>query len=139
MSAHADAWSIDERLPSTFGAGQALQEEILRQMEARGWSQTDVFAVRLALEEALANAIKHGNRHDAGKSVHLNCHISDERLEVQIADEGPGFDPNYVPDCTEDEQLEVPSGRGIMLMRAFMCRVEYNESGNRVRMEKRRA
>ena len=53
-----------------------------------------------------------------------------------MSDEGPGFDPADVPDCTLDENLDKPSGRGLKLMRNFMTMVEYNEHGNRVVMEK---
>jgi serine/threonine-protein kinase RsbW len=55
---------------------------------------------------------------------------------VIIEDEGPGFAPTDVPDPTAEENLEKPGGRGIMLMKAFMTRVEYNQKGNRVRLEK---
>ncbi|MGC3970693.1 MAG: ATP-binding protein [Pirellulales bacterium] len=57
---------------------------------------------------------------------------------MQVRDEGPGFKLEEVPDCTEDENLEKCSGRGIMLMRNFMSHVEYNDSGNMVTMEKQR-
>ena len=56
-----------------------------------------------------------------------------------MADEGAGFDPAAVPDCRDEERLEAPGGRGVMLMRTFMTRIEYNASGNRVLMEKQRA
>jgi serine/threonine-protein kinase RsbW len=92
--------------------------------------------VRLALEEALVNAIKHGNGLDPNKQVHVVCQISAEKVRIVIEDEGIGFRPDDVPDPTEDENLEKPCGRGIMLMRAFLSTVEYNERGNRVVLEK---
>jgi serine/threonine-protein kinase RsbW len=55
-----------------------------------------------------------------------------------VEDEGDGFDPAQVPDCTLEERLDVPSGRGVMLMRSFMTRIEYNAKGNAVVLEKRR-
>ena len=64
--------------------------------------------------------------------------MSPERLWIQIRDEGAGFNPEEVPDPTDPDHLEIPSGRGIMLMRAFMTRVEYNDLGNCVVMEKQR-
>jgi serine/threonine-protein kinase RsbW len=100
--------------------------------------QEDLFGVHLAVEEAVVNAIRHGNKLDAAKRVRLLCKICDHRLRIEVADEGPGFDPAKVPDPTENENLEVPSGRGIMLMRNFMHFVEYNAVGNRVVMEKHR-
>ena len=62
--------------------------------------------------------------------------VSADRVRVAIADEGPGFDPGSVPDCTSDERLEAPSGRGVMLMRSFMTTIEYNAAGNAVVLEK---
>ncbi|HID75882.1 MAG TPA: ATP-binding protein, partial [Planctomycetaceae bacterium] len=67
------------------------------------------------------------------------CRISDDKVRVEIADEGEGFDPEAIPDPTDDEYLDMPSGRGVMLMRNFMTRVEYLEGGTRVVMEKERS
>jgi serine/threonine-protein kinase RsbW len=98
-----------------------------------------VFCVQLAMEEALVNAIKHGNREDATKQVRVHCALSAERIRIEISDEGPGFDPTAVPDPTDDSRLEVPCGRGLLLMRSFMSLVEFNAAGNCVVMEKHRA
>jgi serine/threonine-protein kinase RsbW len=68
----------------------------------------------------------------------VDCLVSPELVRIEVADQGPGFDPASVPDCTLEERLEVPTGRGVMLMRTFMTRLEYNATGNRVLMEKRR-
>ncbi|MEX2187500.1 MAG: ATP-binding protein [Pirellulales bacterium] len=138
MTLEVPLWSLDRRIASDLAAGRAVQEEVLAVLESHGWSSASVFAVRLAFEEAIVNAIKHGNRHAEDKHVHVVAKLLADRLWLQITDEGPGFDPAAIPDCTEDDRLEVPCGRGIMLMRSFMCHVEYNESGNRVVMEKRR-
>ena len=111
---------------------------MLERLAEHQWTAHDIFSVRLALEEAIVNAIKHGNRLDANKHVHVLCKVSAELMWAQITDQGPGFDPEEVPDCTDDENLDRPSGRGIMLMRCYMSRVEYNDAGNIVVMEKRR-
>jgi serine/threonine-protein kinase RsbW len=103
---------------------------------AYGWQPADVFAVHLAVEEAIVNAIVHGNKLDASKKVHVECEVSADRVRVAITDEGPGFDPASVPDCTAEERLEAPSGRGVMLMRSFMTSIEYNAAGNAVMLEK---
>jgi serine/threonine-protein kinase RsbW len=68
--------------------------------------------------------------------VHVECEVSADRVRVAITDEGPGFDPASVPDCTAEERLEAPSGRGVMLMRSFMTSIEYNAAGNAVVLEK---
>ena len=93
----------------------------------------------MALEEALVNAIKHGNGMDPAKQVQIDCRFDDDGVRIVIEDEGPGFDVTAVPDPTAEENLDKPGGRGIMLMRSFMSHVEYNELGNRLVLEKRRA
>ena len=125
-------------IPSDTDAGQAVQERIVARLESLEYSMRDVFGIRLALEEALVNAIKHGNGLDPDKTVRVNCLIEDDLLRVEIEDQGPGFNMGDVPDPTADENLERPCGRGIMLIRSFMTSVEYNAKGNRVVLEKRR-
>ncbi len=119
-------------IPSDTVVGQALQDQILRQLEELQFAEHDLFGVRLALEEALVNAIKHGNRLDPTKNVRVQWLIDHERVVIEIEDEGEGFDPGDVPDPTADENLERPCGRGIHLMRAFMTSIEYYDRGNRV-------
>jgi serine/threonine-protein kinase RsbW len=65
--------------------------------------------------------------------------VDADRVRIEIVDEGEGFDPAIVPDCTLEDRLEVPSGRGVMLIRSFMTRVAYNAKGNAVVLEKVRA
>ncbi len=125
-------------IPSDTDAGQAVQERIVARLESLEYSMRDVFGIRLALEEALVNAIKHGNGLDPDKTVRVNCLIEDDFLRVEIEDQGLGFNMVDVPDPTAEENLERPCGRGIMLIRSFMTRVEYNAKGNRVVLEKRR-
>ncbi|MFG0332442.1 MAG: ATP-binding protein [Maioricimonas sp. JB049] len=127
---------FDVTIPSETAAGQAVQERIIALLESRSYPDRDVFGMRLALEEAIVNAIKHGNGFDPDKSVRITCEIDDQQVLVTIEDQGEGFDPEDVPDPTAEENLERPSGRGIMLMRAFMTSVEYGIGGNCVRLTK---
>ena len=129
-------WTTERVIPSCPQEGHRLILEIVDQLHQHRWRQRDIFAVHLALEEALVNAIKHGNGEDVEKKVQLQCKISPHRCWIQIEDEGRGFDPDRVPDCTLNENLDKPSGRGLKLMRNFMSWVEYNKRGNRVAMEK---
>jgi serine/threonine-protein kinase RsbW len=131
-------WQRDYVIPTRSGAERPVVEEILGQLQLHRWCERDVFGVHLALEEALTNAIKHGNQFDAQKRIEIACRIAPDSLHLEIADEGRGFDPNRIPDPTESRHLETPCGRGIMLMRSFMSRVEFNEVGNRVILEKQR-
>jgi serine/threonine-protein kinase RsbW len=136
MSEHRWTWQCNRVIPSNSDAGQSILDEIVRRLELNQWGPHDVFSVRLAVEEAIVNAMKHGNRHDPSKHVHVACSVSPSRMRIEIADEGPGFDPKAVPDPTDEEHIDSPSGRGIMLMRSFMSSVSFNESGNQVVMEK---
>lgn len=83
------------------------------------------FGVRLALEEAFVNHIKHGNEFDVLKRVCIICSLTRKGIEIESKDEGEGFTPEEVPDPTEDENLERPCGRGLTLMRHFMTTVEF--------------
>ena len=98
--------------------------------------ERDLFCIKLALEEALVNAIKHGNQMDRSKKVHISYRLLADRFEIHIADEGPGFDPSDVPDPTALENLERPCGRGLMLMRHYMSEVAFHGRGNCVCMTK---
>ncbi len=139
MSHHPAPWTIDRTIPSELDAGHRVLEELLEKLSAESWSSRDMFGIRLALEEAVVNAIKHGNCLDAGKQVRVVCKSTPEKVWITVSDQGPGFDPGAVPDCTDAEHIDVPNGRGIMLMRNFMSRVEYNDRGNAVTMEKLRS
>ena len=137
MTSSADDFAVS--IASETSLGREIQERIIGVLEARSYSDHDLFGVRLALEEALVNAIKHGNRMDPDKQVHIECCFDDDRVRIVIEDEGTGFDVSSVPDPTTDENLDKPGGRGIMLMRSFMNRIEYNDLGNRLVLEKVRA
>src|SRR5712675_162668 len=104
------AWieEFEVRIPSSTAEGQKVQERIIRTLEAMGFPSRGVFGVRLALEEALVNAIKHGNGLDPSKEVRVGCQISQEKVRIVIEDEGKGFRPEDVPDPTDDENLEKP-------------------------------
>jgi serine/threonine-protein kinase RsbW len=113
--------------------------EILEQLNCLDWDGRDFFAVQIALEESLSNAIRHGNREDESKHVVVECKVSPERFWLRVRDEGCGFEPAAVPDCTAQENLECPGGRGLALIKAYMTHVEHNKRGNCVTMEKTRA
>lgn len=140
MSEPINNWSSqgELHLPSDAVAGKQAVDQLLRGLKALEWDENDMFGIHLAVEEALVNAIKHGNRYNGAKKVRFLYKLGRERVRIEVIDEGDGFDPTQVPDPTHDANLEVPSGRGLMLMRNFMSRVEYNDAGNHVVMEKTR-
>jgi serine/threonine-protein kinase RsbW len=115
---------------------QRVQERIETELKRHHFDDRDIFGIRLALEEALVNAIKHGNRMDRSKKVHVRCSIRGDRFEVGVCDEGPGFDVEDVPDPCAEENLERPCGRGLLLIRHYMTEVTYHPPGNRLTMAK---
>jgi serine/threonine-protein kinase RsbW len=128
--------TVDVVIPSDPAEARRVQDEIERLLRAHRVGEKDIFGIRLALEEALVNAIKHGNQMDRSKKVAIGCAVHGERLEIHITDEGSGFDPGDVPDPTTVENIERPCGRGLMLMRHYMNEVSFNGRGNSVRMYK---
>ena len=118
--------------------GQQIQSEIVALAQACEFSEPELFAIRLAVEEALVNAIKHGNSSDPNKKVCIDYEINSEQVRIRIEDEGPGFDPETVPDPTSPEFLDRPCGRGLMLMKHYMSEVDFNARGNCVVMLKRK-
>ena len=128
----------EEVIPSDTAAGQSVQERIIQLLEALCYDERDVFGVRLAIEEALVNAIKHGNQMDPTKTVRITCRVAPHKVRIEIEDQGTGFQPEEVPDPTSDENLERPCGRGLMLMRYYMSEVTFSASGNTVAMTKLR-
>ena len=124
-----------------FTEASSVVNRVLQKLQAEGYSQQDSFAVRLAMEEAIVNAIKHGNRNDPTKHVCISYELraatprpEAKCIVIEIEDQGSGFRPDEVPDPTASENLEHPNGRGLMLMQRFMNWVRYNEQGNRVTM-----
>ncbi|WP_437186237.1 ATP-binding protein [Planctomicrobium sp. SH668] len=134
----AKSFDFEIVFPSETNRGYEVQEKILNLLEEYHYTPKDHFSVKLALEEALINAIKHGNGLDPEKQVIVRYSVDEIEARIEIQDEGEGFNLDDVPDPTEDDNLERPSGRGVMLMRAFMTSVTYNETGNLVTMVKAR-
>jgi len=131
-------WQCDRVIPNDAVVGRQLLDDVLQQLDSLHWSRHDIFGVHLAIDEALVNAIFHGNSHDETKQVRFSCRLSPQRIRVEITDEGPGFDPDALPDPTTPCHLARPGGRGVLLMRAFMSRVEFRDHGSRVVLEKER-
>lgn len=123
-------------LPSVPESRETVERAVMEALERRGCGEDVLFAVRLALEEAIVNAIRHGNKSDPNKKIHVSYLIEDARIVISVEDEGPGFDLDSVPDPTAEENLEADHGRGILLMRVYMDEVVYNDRGNKVILTK---
>src|SRR5439155_16912648 len=97
--------TIELSIPSDPNEVPRLQDQIEALLKASQFEDREIFCIRLALEEAIVNAIKHGNQMDRAKKVHVTCRVCPERFDVSIRDEGPGFDLEDVPDPLAEENL----------------------------------
>lgn len=92
----------------------------------------------IAAREALANAIIHGNEGDTSKTVLVSLYCeSGKGILISVRDEGPGFDPEAIPDPTHAERIHLSHGRGLFLMRQLMDHVEHRDGGREIRLYKR--
>jgi serine/threonine-protein kinase RsbW len=119
---------------STPSAVVDVFNQIRPGLQTSNFSEEDIFAIHLALEEAFTNAVKHGNKMEPNKAVKIDYAIEPDKIEICMTDEGPGFDPQVIPDPRYGDNLYKPAGRGMLLMRSFMDVIEYSERGNSVRM-----
>jgi len=139
MTSAEEHWSYDKILPSDLELGHAAIEELMAALGAAGWQGMDLFRIQMAIEEAVVNAIEHGNKRQFDKKVRLVFHVTGEKTTLEITDEGTGFDHRNVADPTVEELLDKPRGRGVMLMRELMNEAFFNELGNQVTMIKIRS
>lgn len=130
---------ISVTIPSDFAASREIQKRIVESAVKAGYDSQCAFAIKLALEEAMINAIKHGNHLDPAKDIRVRYRVTPRETEITIEDQGPGFDRQCIPDPTADENIEKCSGRGILLIEAYMNDVSYECGGRRVRMIKKNA
>ena len=92
--------------------------------------------VEVALREALANAIIHGNHKDPRKHIHVSCRCELDEVSISVRDEGNGFDLNEIADPTSPENIKSDHGRGIFMMKALMDEVRFEGAGTVVQMRK---
>jgi serine/threonine-protein kinase RsbW len=129
--------SLPSRIETVATAAAAVAEFIGRY----GISDDAAFGIDMAVREAVTNAVLHGNRQDENKTVDIVLKSSPDAVEISVHDQGPGFNPEEVPDPTANENILKASGRGIFFMRTFMDEVDWlirPEGGTTVRMLKRR-
>lgn len=123
-------------IPSTLTDAKRPAAQILADVVSCGYDEDSTFAIKLALEEAMTNAVRHGNAGDEAKHITVRYAVSPEMVVICVRDEGPGFCPERVPDPTDPDRISLPCGRGIMLIRAYMSEVAYRCDGREVRMVK---
>lgn len=123
-------------IASNYDEAREVQQTILSECERHGFDENAHFALKLALEEALINAVKHGNKLDPKKRVRGRAEVSARTAVIEVQDEGPGFTRQAIPDPTLEENLEKTSGRGVLLIEAYMDEVEWTDHGRHIRMVK---
>jgi len=129
--------SLPSRIETVAEVAAAVAEFVTRS----GVSEDAAFGIDMAVREAVTNAVVHGNRQSEDKVVGIVLKNLPDAVEISVHDQGPGFNPNEVPDPTAEENILKTSGRGIFFMRSFMDEVDWflpPEGGTTVRMLKRR-
>ncbi len=114
-------------------------QQVLAAAARHEYPEASKFALRLAIEEAVSNAFRHGHRGlPESTPIDFEYSVNEVEVHLRVRDRGPGFDPAEVPDPTLEGNIEVPSGRGLLLMRAYMASIDYLPPGNEVRMRYRK-
>jgi serine/threonine-protein kinase RsbW len=127
---------IKEKIKLSLREVPKFSKSLLKKI-SQGPLNTDIlFNLRLCLEEALVNAVKHGHACSPDKTVTISLSVNERRIEIIIEDEGQGFDYKNIPIPTDKGNLKKPSGRGIFLIKKFMDEVEFFHGGRAIKMVK---
>ena len=111
-------------------------DKLLGELNALNLDDSTLFEIKLALEEALINAIIHGNKRNRDLPVSIDLSVKDGSIEITVEDTGGGFDYRKIPNPILDENMMKMGGRGVFLIKRLMDKVQYNEAGNRITMVK---
>ena len=116
----SEAHTLEQLLESALESVDGAEEIVLREARHIGFDEDDLHKIGISLRECMVNAVVHGNRYNRRKKVHLEVSRTPDCLTIVVGDEGDGFDPAALPDPLAGENLLRGSGRGVMLMQAFM-------------------
>jgi serine/threonine-protein kinase RsbW len=133
---HGPCIELERSLPSEVAAISPFVDKLMLLIRKCGCVPEGESDVEIALREALANAIIHGNHENPRKHVHVRCRCNPDEVSIAVKDEGRGFDTNKMADPTAPENTRSIHGRGIYLMKAFMDEVRFEEGGVVVHMRK---
>ena len=137
---YCSACELNMVIPATPSAIPKVSEGLQQLLEGKHWSEDEIMQVVLALDEALANAIRHGCNGDATKSVQcIVTHDASGDLTIVVRDPGPGFEVAKVPNPLEGDNIFKSSGRGVFLINQLMDEVAFADGGREVQMRKKRA
>jgi serine/threonine-protein kinase RsbW len=132
----AAMYQVKERLKSDLEVLNPFLDRVSQDIFGLMNSKDEAFKIKLALEEAVVNAMRHGNQLDVNRSVAVHIEADQKEIAIDVHDEGKGFDFRVLPDPTRGEKAHLPSGRGVYLMRKLMDKVEFYDGGAGVRMTK---
>ena len=124
------------KLPTEVKYIKKASSNILEAVKPYNLGEDKLYDIRLSVEEAVRNAMVHGNSGRTNLSVKVKYWIKDEKLNVEVEDEGAGYDYGLLPDPTEGDNIMKGSGRGVYLIRRLMDEVKFNEAGNKIKMIK---
>jgi serine/threonine-protein kinase RsbW len=131
------SFQLSEKLLTDLKAVNPFIERVCLKIFALTGSEDEVFKVKLVLEEALTNAMRHGNALDPAREVTVRIEADQQKVVLDVHDEGKGFDFKKLPDPTERGYSDRVSGRGVFLMHKFMDEVEFYDGGSGVKMTKK--
>ena len=123
-------------IPSEIGYIKKVSMEILAHLQRLGIDESIQFDVRLAVEEAVRNAMEHGHEHDKTLPITVSYEIDRDKIDIEIEDRGKGFDLKKIPDPRTEENQMKEGGRGVFLIFELMDKVGYNKKGNIIKMTK---
>jgi serine/threonine-protein kinase RsbW len=130
------AFQLNEKLPTDLKKVNPFVEKVFKQIGILARNKEQAYQVKLALEEALTNAIRHGNLLDPAKWVQVRIKADRKQVILDVHDQGKGFAYQSIPDPTRKENAAKPSGRGIFLIHRNMDAVEFYDRGAGLRMSK---
>ena len=136
MNRQSDTRKFSLKISSDIKYVREVSLEILKWLESTKLDDSTLFDIRLCVEEAVRNAITHGNNNNKDLNVLVSYWIESGNLIIEVEDEGRGFDHGKVPDPTTRENLTKNSGRGVYLVGKLMDKMEFNDRGNKVRLTK---
>jgi serine/threonine-protein kinase RsbW len=129
-------YRVNEKLKTDLKIVNPFLDRVSHELLPLIGSKDDIFKIKLALEEAVVNSMRHGNRLDDRCFVSVHIEVDAKKISMDVHDEGDGFDFRVLPDPTRGEKAHQPSGRGVYLMRKLMDKVEFYDGGSGVRMSK---
>ena len=119
-TAHGEVQRVDELLDSTLESVDHAEAVVVKAAEEMGFDEEELHKIGIAVRETMVNAVVHGNRYNSRKKVHFEVRRTESTLTIRVGDEGEGFERKEVADPLAEENILKFSGRGLLLIEAFM-------------------